>query len=146
MSPTELRALIESDSEALALARSGAADLCAARCVVIAPKVVEPKRLGDINIVQLYADPAVGETVCQTIEAVAQSNPVVKRAWRWAEPGKPGLDVGDLRVRAMLTLPVEQGGVGLTQQQAAPILACAEVSPVITGADVSTAYPYPPQD
>lgn len=143
MTPQELRALIESDPQALALASTGAADLCAIRCMEIAPKVVTEKRLGDINIVGLYANPADGEAVCQQIELVAASNPVVKRAWAWSKPGAPGIDVGNATVRAMLTMPIESGGVGLTQQQAVPILSAAEVAPSITGADVTTAYPYP---
>lgn len=143
MTPQELRALIESDPQALSLAQAGAADVCAKRCMEIAPKVIAPTRLGDINIVGLYDNPSDGEAVCQQIETVAESNPVVKRAWRWAAPGAPGIDVGDAKVRAMLTLAVNQGGVGLTQQQAAPMLAAAEVAPTITGADVTTAYPYP---
>ena len=146
MTPQELKALIQSDPQALSLAQAGAADLCAKRCMEIAPKVVIEKRLGDINIIGLYADPSVGEAVCQQIEMVAESNPVVKRAWKWSSPGSPGIDVGDAKVRAMLTLPIASGGVGLSPQQAAPILSAAETSPSISGADVSTAYPFPSTD
>lgn len=140
MTPAELKTLIESDADATALANAGNDEACAARCGVIAPKIIVPLRLGDINIVSLFADPVDGETVCQTIEAIAEQNPIVKRAWRWAEPGKPGLDVGDVRVRAMLVTPTNLGGVGLTEAQAAPILAAAEKPQTFTAAQVGEAW------
>ena len=142
MTPEQLRALIENDAEALSLAQSGAADQCAKRCMAIAPKVAIETRVGDINIVGLFANPADGEAVCQQIEAVAATNPIVKRAWRWAAPGAPGIDIGNATVRQMLVATIEQGGCGLTPEQMAPIIAASSVAPVITGADVSTAFPF----
>lgn len=140
MTPSELKSLIQSDAEATALANAGNDEACAARCGVIAPKVIVPKRLGDINIVSLFANPADGEAVCQIIEAVANSNPVVHRAWRWAAPAAPGIDVGDPKVRAMLVAPVNLGGVGLTPEQAAPVLAAAEVAQTFTAAQIGEAW------
>lgn len=140
MTPAELKTLIESDAEATALANAGDDEACALRCGVIAPKLLVSTRLGDINIVSLFANPVDGETVCQTIEAVAEQNPVVKRAWRWAAPGAPGIDVGDVKVRAMLIAPTNLGGVGLTQEQAAPILAAAEQQQRFTAAQIGEAW------
>jgi len=140
MTPSELKSLIQSDAEATALANAGNDEACASRCGVIAPKVLIPIRLGDINIVSLFTNPVDGETVCQTIEAVADQNPVVKRAWRWAAPGAPGIDVGDAKVRAMLVAPTNLGGVGLTQEQAAPILAAAEQQQRFTAAQIGEAW------
>ena len=140
MTPAELKTLIESDAEALALAIAGNDEACAVRCAIIAPKRIVSTRLGDINIVGLFANPIDGETVCQTIEAVALQNPVVKRAWRWATPGAPGIDVGDLKVRAMLVAPTNLGGVGLTQEQAAPIMAAAEQPQTFTSAQIAEAW------
>lgn len=140
MTPSELKSLIESDAEATALANAGNDEACAARCGVVAPKRIVSTRLGDINIVGLFTSPIDGETVCQTIEAVAEQNPVVKRAWRWAAPGAPGIDVGDLKVRAMLVAPTDIGGVGLTQDQAAPIMAAAEHPQTFTAAQIAEAW------
>ena len=140
MTPAELKAMIQSDAEATALANAGNDEACAVRCGIIAPKRIVSKRLGDINIVGLFANPIDGETVCQTIEAVAEQNPVVKRAWRWAAPGAPGIDVGDLKVRAMLIAPTNVGGVGLTQEQAAPIMAAAEQPQTFTSAQIAEAW------
>lgn len=142
MTPQELRTLIESDAQALALAQSGAADLCAKRCMAIAPKVPTSTLLTELSILRAYTNPADGEAVLQQIETVAASNPVVARVLKWIRPGAPGVDFGDVRVRAMLTLAVNQGGIGLTNVQAAPLLAAAEVSQSISGSDVSTAYPF----
>lgn len=140
MTPSELKSLIESDAEATALANAGNDEACAVRCSVIASKQIVPTRLGDVNIVGLFSNPIDGETVCQTIEAVAEQNPVVKRAWRWAAPGAPGIDVGDAKVRAMLVAPTNLGGVGLTQEQAAPILAAAEQQQRFTAAQIGEAW------
>lgn len=142
MTPNQLKTLIESDAEALTLAQSGAADMCAARCRTIAPKVTRETRVTELSILSLYADPSQAETVLQTIETVAQGNPVVNRVLKWLQPGAPGVDVGDSRVRTLLTTPVNQGGVGLSAELARPLLAAAEVEPQISGADVSTAYPF----
>lgn len=61
--------------------------------------------------------PEEGEAFLQTVEAVAQNNPVVARAKKWIEPGAPGLNLGDPYVRAML-------------DQLAPILGEARVAAV----------------
>jgi len=142
MSPEELRALIESDSEALQLASTGAADLCAARCRTIAPKVTRETRLTELSILNLYTNPMDAVTVLQTIESVAKTNPVVGYVLKWLQPGAPGIDIGDARVRQLLTAPVQSGGVGLSPELAQPLLAAAEVEPQISGADVSTAWPF----
>lgn len=142
MTVEELRALIESDAEARALAESGAADLCAARCRAIAPKVTQQTRATELTILSLYANSADAVLVLQTIETVAQSNPVVAYVLKWLQPGAPGIDIGDARVRQLLVAPMQSGGVGLSAELAAPLLAAAEVEPQISGSDVSTAWPF----
>lgn len=142
MTVEELRALIESDTEAKALAETGAADLCAARCRAIAPKVTQLTRVTELTILSLYSNPADAEAVLQRIETVGGSNPVVNRVLKWLQPGAPGIDIGDARVRQLLVAPVQSGGVGLTAELARPLLAAAEVEPHISGADVSTAWPF----
>ncbi len=142
MTVDELRALIESDAEAKALAETGAADLCAARCRAIAPKVTQLTRLTELSILSLYSNPADAVTVLKTIETVAATNAVVGYVLKWLQPGAPGVDVGDARVRQLLVAPVQAGGVGLSAELARPLLAAAEVEPQISGADVSTAWPF----
>ncbi len=142
MTVEDLKKLIESDAEAKALAEAGAADVCAARCRAIAPKLTQLTRVTELTILSLYSNPADAETVLQTIEAVAESNPVVNRVLKWLQPGAPGIDIGDSRVRQLLVAPVQSGGVGLSAELARPLLAAAEVEPQISGADVSTAWPF----
>jgi hypothetical protein len=147
MSPVELRALIESDAEALALARSGAADLCAARCVVIAPKIRASKVLTERG---LYANlgPAIAETILQKLEGYAEAgqeySALVKRFLKWLEPSNDGVDFGLQDTLDMAGL-LYQGGL-LTLEEYTAIDGLSKVAPTITGAEVSTAYPYPPQD
>lgn len=142
MTVEELRALIESDAQAKALAETGAADLCAARCRAIAPKVTQLTRVTELSILSLYSNPADAVTVLKTIETVAATNAVVGYVLKWLQPGAPGVDVGDARVRQLLVAPVQAGGVGLSAELARPLLAAAEVQPQISGADVSTAWPF----
>lgn len=142
MTPEQLRLLIESDAEATRLASTGAADLCAARCRAIGPRATVETRVTELSILAAYPNPANGVTVLKTIETVAATNPVVAYVLKWLQPGAPGVDIGDARVRTLLTTPVAQGGVGLTPELARPLLALAETEPSITGADVSTAWPF----
>lgn len=147
MSPTELRALIESDAEALALARSGAADLCAARCVEIAPKVRASKTLTERGLYQELG-PAVAETILQKLEAYALAeaaySAIVKRFLKWLEPSNEGVDFGLQSTLDMAGL-LYQGGL-LSVDEYTAIDGLSKVAPTITGADVSTAYPFPPED
>lgn len=126
MSPDELKTLIESDSTALLASSEGRWKDVADRCSVIAPKAVVDISLNELQIIARYDNPADAETVLQAIDAVAQANPLVKRVAAWTKPGAPGVNFGDARVRSMLTLSTQSGGLGLTQQQAAPLLAAAE--------------------
>lgn len=146
MTVEELRALIESDSDAKALAETGAADLCAARCRAIAPKVTQQTMISELSILNLYPNPMDAVKVLQTIETVAKTNSVVGYVVKWLQPGAPGIDIGDARVRQLLVAPVQAGGVGLSTELARPLLTAAEVEPQISGADVSTAWPFGVQE
>lgn len=141
MTPSELRALIADDPIARAAVEAGDDETAAARCRSIAPPVLVPFKVVDINIVGLFANPADGEAVVQQIEAVAQANPIVHRALKWiVETSSPGLDLGEPKIRHLLTLPIASGGVGLTAEQAAPLLRAAERQPDITAAQVAIAW------
>ena len=143
MTPTELKALIESDQVAMDLLTShGDFTACAARCSLIAPKIVRETRLSRLGIRSLYSDITVGQAVLETIDAVAQQNPIIDDVRRFAEPGvHPSClpDWGNSLIRTALTAPTIQGGVGLTAEQAAPILAAAEYQQTISADDVAAA-------
>lgn len=136
MTPEELKTLIESDAEATALFAKPDDAACAARCREIAPAEVVDTYLTELQIVALYEDPTDAETTLQTIESVAQANPIVKRVAAWTKPGAAGVNFGDHRVRAMLTLSVDQGGLGLSADQAGPLLSAAERSANIAESDI----------
>jgi len=67
--------------------------------------------------------PDEAERVLQSIEAVAQQNPVVARASRWMAPGAPGLDFANPAVRGAIDGMV---GVAITREQATTLKALAE--------------------
>jgi hypothetical protein len=141
MNPIELKALIQSDPQARAYVEAGNDESCAARCRSIAPPTIVSYKIADINIVGMFDNPADGEAVCQQIEAVAEVNPIVRRAVKWIlETSSPGLDLGEPKIRHLLTLPISSGGVGLTAEQAAPLLRAAERQPNITAADIAVAW------
>lgn len=140
LSTAELSALIQSDPEASALFAAGNDTGCAARCVKIAPKELRPTKLGRLGILGLYADPAVGAVVLGTMQAVAAANPVVAWVWDAMAPVVQPENMPDWslpQIRGSLTVSAESGGIGLTAEQAAPILAAAEYAPTITADEVS---------
>lgn len=139
MTPSELLILIQGDPTALALATAGNDEACASRCREIAPKEIRETLLTELSILKHIPDPENAETILQTVEGVAVVSPTVQRILKWLQPGAPGVDFGDARIRAAMTAPVEAGGVGLSEKQAAPLLALAEHEPNITAADVGTA-------
>jgi len=145
MTDQELKDLIIGDTTAKQLARSGADDRCAERCREIAPAETTEFRATELTILSLYADPADAEAVLGQIETVANANSVVKRILKWLQPGAPGVDLGDARVRALLVAPVAQGGVGLTDERAKPLLDAATKKPNITGSMVAGLGLFRPQ-
>lgn len=136
----DLHDLINNDTIAKSFADAGNDTECAIRCMSIAPKKIVSTLLGELGMFNVGAEPADVETVLQTIEAVAEFNPVIKRMLKWIQPGAPGIDFGDTIVRTMLTLPVNNGGIGLSVEQAAPFLAAAEKDEIITPQMVSNAW------
>lgn len=134
MDTTELFQFIQSDPVAAELARAGHDEDAAARLRGIADPVYEERLVTELGIYNIYPNPADAETVLQTIEAVAEVNPFVKRLLKWLQPGAIGVNFGDPRVKAALMAPVESGGLGLSKELAAPLLAVGKTQPAITAA------------
>lgn len=139
MDTTELMQLIQSDPVALALASAGHDEDAAARLRDIVDPVYEERLITELSIYNIYPNQADAERVLQTIEAVAEVNPFVKRLLKWLQPGAVGVNFGDPRVKAALTAPVESGGLGLSKELAAPLLAVGKTQPAITAAHVGEA-------
>jgi len=69
-----------------------------------------------------------GEEFMQALEAVGESQPLVKRMIKWLQPGDPGLDMGDPHVRGTLDLLAFTPGTGITTAAVAAVKATAEAS------------------
>lgn len=142
MTPQELKALIDSDTQATNLAAVGNDAACAARCSAIAPKLLQSTRLSELGILGLYANPVDGMTVLGTIEAIATQNALFAKVLSFMQPGVAAECLPDFALpamRAALTLATNLGGLGLSEQLAAPILRAAEIPETITANEVSTA-------
>lgn len=142
MTPAELKVLIDSDQTATELAAIGNDTACAERCTVIATPIISELRLSEIGILSLYSDPSIGESVLAQIDNVAKTNPIVARIAKFIGPNvHPSclVDWSVASIRSALTLPVEAGGLGLTDVQADPILKAAEKPQPISTNDVSAA-------
>ncbi len=140
MTPSELKTLIESDATAKALFDAGNDSACAVRCGEIAPVVLVECKLSRMGVRQLYADPVAGQTVLATLDAVAQGNPIIADIRRYMEPGVHPQSLPDFglpAIRAALTKPVQDGGLGLTDEQAGPILRAAERPQTFTHMDIA---------
>ena len=140
MSPEELRTLIESDPEAKRLALTGADDLCAARCREIAPKVTRETRLRWNRIFDLYGmNLPLAQQVKAKIEAAGAKNDLVAEILESLKASSQDpCNIGSPTVRFLLTAPIDSGGIGLTTDEAKPLLSAAEVAPEISGADVAS--------
>lgn len=139
MTPQQLRQIIDADATAFALMQARHDQACADRCVEIIAPTINSVYLTELSIVALYPNPADAEAIMEIIEQVSQTNPIVKRVAAWTKPGAPGINFGDARIRAMLTTAPEEGGLGLTAEQASPLLKAAEQSVIVTALDVSNA-------
>lgn len=139
MTPQALHDLIQSDETAAALAAAGDVAGCHARCVVIAPKLPRRLKISRIGLMEIYeSDPAAVLPVLAAIDASA--NPLIVELRHWMGPGvhpESYPDFGKAGIRAALTAPAEAGGLGLTTEQAAPLLAAGEEAEVITVEEVA---------
>ena len=136
-----LRQLIKLDEQATALFEQCRYGDCAVRCVELAPKVLKPLQISKLGIIAIYShDPAMASQVLAALESAAKVNPIISVMVSFMGPGNPESSLpnfGDPNVRAALTAP-QPFGLGLTPQQAAPLLAAGEQPDTITGQDVES--------
>jgi len=140
MTPQELKALIDSDSQAASFAEVGNDRSCAKRCIEIAPKISTLKTLTERGLYsELGASRA--EAILQKMEAFAAGSqamsPVVARVLRWLEPKNGGLDFGDPQTLQLVEALTTEGL--FTQEEYNLIAAMSLVQNQITADNVSAA-------
>lgn len=140
MTPQELKQLIHSDEVALDLFKQARDSDCASRCSIIAPKVAKELRLSIARLLALYQhDIQLGMTIITKFRTVAAHNQLVAELLPFMEANADSIGYPDFSlppIRQTLTTPEEQGGIGLTLEQAAPILLAGEQSQTITPLEV----------
>ena len=138
---TTLRGLVDSNSELRLLVRGGNGtpvddNAAAALASTLMPRAVtEGQRYTELGIITAFADPADGETVLQTLEAAAASNPLLARMLRWLAPGMPGLDFGNAGLRAAVSAYHAAGVLTTTQRDT--LLALGERAVVVSASDIA---------
>jgi hypothetical protein len=134
-----LRQLIANDQHAAAALAEGRYGDCAIRCCEIAPRVPRSLPLSFMGIIAVYRDNLqLGGEVIAALNTVAYVNPIIGLMVSFmtreaAVDARP--DFGDPSIRAALTAP-QPHGLGLTPQQAAPLLAAGQQPDTITGRDI----------
>lgn len=124
MKPEELLNLIKSDSIATALIEKADDFMCAERCSLIAPKIRKELFISRLGILELYShNPMLGISVLNKIDNAAINNPIVKEIVSFMKPESFSLPDFSLNsIRNALIAPLDMGGVGLTYEEAFPIL------------------------
>ncbi len=139
MTTEELRALIDSDTQATEMAEAGDDAGCAARCSEIAPKVPGPERyIHGMDLVSAFSDPSVGADAWAKLKAAAGASPVVALAVEYMGPSSVrGLNISDPRSLAMCDSLVES--TVWSQEQADGVKGLGMVAQTITADQVSEA-------
>ena len=125
MDPDKLRGVIRSDHQAVDDYMARRFSDCAARVNAIAPPKARFCPLSRLGIIALHrANGNLAATFLQKLDAAAQINPIIAEVVQFMKAEARELpDFGIEEIRQALVAPVSHGGVGLTNQEAAPILA-----------------------
>ena len=141
MTPEELKALIQSDAQALSLAQSGNDEACAVRCSEIAPQTRAATMLTERGLYDRLGA-LVAETILQKLDAFAktadQMAPMVRRVLVWLQPVNGGADVGATELLVMVGA-LKLKGV-LTADEAMAIDALSLIPQTVTAAEVAVAF------
>ena len=141
---TALREIVDSNEPLRLLVRGGngvpADDVAAAALAsTLMPRVVtEGSCYTELGIIAAFADPAAGETLLQTLAAVAASGPehaVLARMLKWLAPGMPGLDFGHPALRAAITAYAAANVLTTTQRDT--LLALGERAVTVSPSDIA---------
>ena len=124
MDPDKLRAVIQSDHQAVEDYMARRFSDCAARVNAISPPKARYCPLSRLGIIALHkSNGNLAATFLQKLDAAAQINPIIAEVVQFMKAEARELpDFGIEEIRQALVAPVSHGGVGLTSQEAAPIL------------------------
>lgn len=135
----ELHDIINNNAEAKVLADAGNDAGCALAIQDDLPSEVVPESFfTELSILSAFANPNDAEACLQKLEAVAESNAVLKRILKWIAPGAKGLDFGNTSVRGQLDA-LQAAGV-LTETECSTLKSLGERKISITANDVSLAW------
>ena len=130
MDTNKLKAIIQSDRQCVQLFADNRSEECAKRVTELAPPIRKQLPLSQMGVLSLYESQIeVGEFVLQRMDQIALVNPVVRRLWKFMDAGSATESLPDFSapgIRAALTTDQSQGGLGLTLEQAKPILDAGE--------------------
>ena len=116
MTPRELKALIESDPQAKALAEAGNDHDCAIRCSEIGPLIRSSLILTERGLYNKLG-PMVAETLLQKFEHYTGSyKALVSRVLKWLRPSEGGSNFGDPAMIQFLSLLLAEG-LSITQSE-----------------------------
>jgi hypothetical protein len=139
MKPEELKALIESDPQAKALAEAGNDYACAIRCSEISPRIRSSLILTERGLYNKLG-PMVAETILQKFEQYAGVyKSLVSRVLKWLRPSEGGSDFGDPAMIQFLSLLLSEG-LSITQSEFEAISNLSLSPEVINPGQVSEAW------
>lgn len=139
MTPQELKALIESDAQAKALADAGNDYQCAIRCSEISPLVRSSLILTERGLYNKLG-PVLAETLLQKFEHYSGSyTAIVGRVLKWLRPSEGGSDFGDPALIQFLSLLLAEG-LSIDQSEFDAINNLSLSHTVVQPADVSDAW------
>jgi hypothetical protein len=139
MTPEALKAIIESDPQAKALAEVGNDYDCAIRCSQIAPKIRVSLLLTERGLYNRLG-PMAAETLLQKLlQYTGSYTSLVHRVLSWLKPSEGGSDFGDPSMIAFLSLLLAENK-SISQAEFDAVSNLSLTNQTISSEQVSTAW------
>ena len=140
MDAQKLRGIIQSDQTAFAHYTARRFSDCAERVNAIAPPKPKTCRLSRLGIISLHrTNRGLATSVLQKLDAAAEVNFLIAEVVEFMTKESNELpDFGVEEIQQALTAPISFNGVGLTAEEAAPILAASVEPDTTTALEIET--------
>lgn len=140
MDAEKLRAVIQADDQALAYYRDRRFADCAVHVNAIAPTKPKYCPLSRLGVIALHrSNGNLAKTFLEKLDAAAKVNPIIAEVVQFMKAEARELpDFGIEEIRQALLAPVSFNGVGLTAEEAAPILAAGVEADTTTPLEIET--------